>query len=139
MVFGKGADKWLKEERMKREKMDRDRQEKTKLELEIQQCSHMILNLKNLESSWINLGTEDAARINIGRIYHISEEDVICGITKKPCVLYISEDMISSLSHIDYHHLERCPSSINSVKKYKLEGIKKGVVFGICNIRRVGR
>lgn len=105
-----------------------------KLEIEVQECSHMILNLENLRKPFgINLGTSDATKINIEAIYLKSEKDVTCRPTGKPCVLYFSFS-----PRINYSHLDRCPSAGNTIRKYRLEGIKKEHIFHVFEIEGVG-
>jgi len=120
--------------------MGEDKEDKkgreTKLELEIQECSYMVLHLENLKNSRINLGTEEVTKIEIGEIFSISEKDVICGLTRKPCILYTPESA-GHPSYINYHYLKRCPDAKDSSKKYKLDGIKLGHVFYISDIKRL--
>lgn len=109
----------------------------TELEIEIRQCSSMILNLENLEKPfWIN--PNDNTKRNIGMLNLKSEKDVLCRFTEKPCVLYTLGDVSSGSSpYINYSHLDWCPSSEDSIRKYKLKGRKKGSLFYTSKIERI--
>ncbi len=119
---------------MEKHKRNKESQE-TKLEIEVQGCSHLALNPENLKKFLINLDTDDATKIDIGEIRIESEANVLCRLTLKPCVLYTLGGGV--IPHINYHHLERCPSSEDSVKKYKLRGKKKGSLFYTSEIERI--
>ena len=109
----------------------------TELELEVQECSHMILKLENLKKPfWLNLGANDSTKIKISAI-HLKSEDVICELTRKPCILHNVGHVVYFLPHINYDYLERCPSSEDSTKKYKLEGIKREHMFYTAKISRL--
>jgi hypothetical protein len=122
----------------------RDKEPKrTKLELEIRQCSHMMLDSENLKNSWIYLSAENVTKIEDTKAPHHTSEvidtrellhisEVICEITGEPCVFYNPGN-----ANINYHHLGRCPSSEESVKKYKLKGTKEGPMFHVSNMERV--
>jgi len=106
----------------------------TELEIEVQQCSHMVLDLENLKRTLINLGTSGATKIDIGAVYLKSEDDVICEFTEKPCVLHRLVGWSTKL--IKYSHRERCPSSEGSTKKYKLRGEKNGSLFYVTGMKQ---
>jgi hypothetical protein len=112
---------------------------KTKLEIELHQCSHMKLNLEKVRTPFpINLGKSGATKIPISALYLKSEKDVLCRLTGKPCVLYAPGDVSSGLPpYINYSHLDWCPSSKDSTKKYKLRGKKKGSLFYTAEIERI--
>jgi hypothetical protein len=115
-----------------------ERKEKeTKLEIEVQQCSSMILYLKELSSSLSERLLKGNTKINIGEIYPISEEDVICESTGKPCPLYDRGKYLHSPNNIDYHRLDWCPSSEDSVVKYNLKYIKRGAMLDSIEIERI--
>jgi len=108
------------------------------LELEIQSCSHMIFNPEKLKKPFkIYLGT-DNDKVNIGNILLQSEKDIICNHTKKPCVLYTQDYGVTFWPHIVYSLLERCPSSEESVIKYKLKGKKsRNLYLHVSEIERI--
>jgi hypothetical protein len=103
-----------------------------KLEIEVRQCSHMRLNLeKPKKPFWIKLDENDAIKTEVSELGLESEEDIICKLTKKPCVLnYISQKI--------YDYLAWCPSSKDSIKKYKLKGTKRGHMFHVFEIYGLG-
>lgn len=99
----------------------------------------MIFNLEKLKKPFkIYLGTHKD-KIDIGDICLQSERDIICGLTKKPCVLYNpGPTSVTFWPHIDYSYLERCPSSEESVIKYKLEGKKsRDLCLHVSNAKRI--
>lgn len=104
------------------------------LEIEVQQCSSMMLDLEKVAMPF----SIDANKMEIGAIPLESEKSVICRHTRKPCVLYNPGEGINYPSYIQYSHLDRCPSSKDSIEKYKLEGIKDDK-FHVFKIRRVGK
>jgi len=110
--------------------------QETKQEIEIHQCSSMILNLKKYFD--IILSRSDATNMPISAISLRSEKDVICELTGKPCVLYARGDTSSGSSpYINYPNLDRCPSSEEVVIKYGLKGTKKGFFFYDTEISRL--
>lgn len=105
------------------------------LEIEVKQCSNMGLNLKSQKRSWIKFDAGN--KINIGEISSISEEDVICDLTGKSCPLYDHGNGASYPEKINYDHLDRCPSSKDSTKRYKFKGLKEGHVLHVFEIERI--
>lgn len=113
--------------------------QETELEREVRECSHMILKTENLKKPfWINPNPNDNTKIEIGVLDLKSEEDVICELTKKPCILYNPGVATHRLfPHIAYYYLKRCPSSEDSIKRYKLRGKKIGSLFYTAEIERI--
>ena len=107
------------------------------LEIEIQGCSHMILNPETLKKPLINLNAEGATNIDMGEIRFKSEEDAVCKLTEKPCVLSKFVSNLHSIHLIRYHHRERCPSFEDSTKKYMSRGVKDGFIFYFTRINRL--
>ncbi len=113
-------------------------EDETELELVVRECSHMMLNLEKLEKPfWMNLGASDN-NIEIGAIPLKSVKGVTCKLTKNPCVLYNPGNEANPLAHIEYKRLNWCPSSEDSVKKYKLKGIQREHNFCVFKIERIG-
>jgi len=104
------------------------------LEVEVKECSYMLLNLEKLELPfWVTPNYRVDNKTEIKFIHLRSEEDAICKRTKEPCSLCDSMSFSStrySFPRTKQSLLNRCPSSENSVKKYKLKGREKeGTVF----------
>ena len=102
------------------------------LEIEVQQCSSMILNPPK-EHFWINLGSSESNRAEITQMHIGSGGKIICSHTRKYCVFHSSE-----WPCIIYSVLERCPSFKDSVVKYKVKGRRKEGLFYTFGIENIG-
>lgn len=109
---------------------------KTELEIEVQKCSHMILDLERIKKPLMHYGDRGYSKITTGPIIK-SENDVICEFTGEPCSLYEPGYSINSQPYMRDDHLKRCPTFEVSVERYKLKGIKRGDLFDNVKIKRI--
>lgn len=66
------------------------------------------------------LDFEAGKKISIDEIRELQPEEVICSITRKPCVLYTPHPCAEN--QINYSILSRCPLANSSTKNYVMKG-----------------
>jgi hypothetical protein len=100
--------------------------EKTRLEIEVKTCGHLKINVRREighPAVYINLGKDKRGEMDIGNVFCIKEEEAICELTKKPCMLYHKDK--NHVARIDFTQVKRCPVYDLIIQKYTVEGKKR--------------
>ena len=90
------------------------------LEIEVETCRHLEVDVKRERLPVIiNLGNEDNRKIGIDSVFDMVPDEVICDITKKPCVLH---RINLNRQYIYFSERERCPLFETKFVVYSING-----------------
>ncbi len=101
-----------------------------KLEIKIKTCSHLKIDIDRTPKNAVSAPFIETIE-EIGELFHVNEEEILCKLTKKTCVLY-QYPYYETDRKINYHDAKRCPAFEQTLKNYVVEGKGKPGELDFC-------